>query len=199
MKKIKIAITGGIGSGKSTVARYFAALGYPVFSCDEIYRKIYNSSSFQKLLCQEFPMCASGGKIDKKSLSTYVFSNQSALNKLNELTHEKIIFQLDKLISESDSKVVFAEVPLLFEGGYQEMFDQVIVVLRDQRTRVQAVCSRDRLSEENVLLRMARQWDYDDKNNLEYLKSKNYVLIHNDQNIAYLEAQLKNVLENLFE
>ncbi|MBO5362999.1 MAG: hypothetical protein J6A46_01575, partial [Clostridia bacterium] len=62
-----------------------------------------------------------------------------------------------------------------------------------------AVCSRDRLSEENVLLRMARQWDYDDKNNLEYLKSKNYVLIHNDQNIAYLEAQLKNVLESLFE
>ncbi len=154
----KIAVTGGIGSGKSTVLALLRDLRYPVFSCDEIYRELCSEPQMLALLEGRFPGCVKEGRLDRKVLSAMTFGDAAALNALNALTHPRI---MERLLAKMEPySLSFAEVPLLFEGGYEGMFDGVIAVLRDKDARVSSVAARDGLSEEEILLRMARQYDY---------------------------------------
>ena len=144
MKIKKIAITGGIGSGKSTVLQYLKEKSYIVFSCDEIYRDLSNTYEFIEKLKKLFPDAIVDGKLDRKKLSNIVFKDKEELLKLNRLTHplimEKLLYEMEK----ASSGVVFAEVPLLFEGNYQTKFDYVIVVVRDLNDRIEAIKLRDK-------------------------------------------------------
>ena len=92
--KIKVAITGGIGSGKSTVTEYIADMGYSVFSCDTIYKEIYPTDAFQQKLRAAFPSCVKNGLLDKKLLTAAVFSDDAARKTLNALTHPCILSHL---------------------------------------------------------------------------------------------------------
>ncbi len=194
MKKIKVAITGGIGSGKSTVAKYIEAKGYPVFSCDEIYKEIYDSESFQALLRQSFPSCQEDGKIDKKQLSKHVFSNTDELKKLNDISHSKIMSTIEDKVSACHEGLVFVEVPLLFERGYENAFDFVFVVLREKNARVTSVVARDKISTEEVILRISSQWDYDTQENLSYLSQEKFYVIKNENNVEMLLKKIDSAL-----
>ena len=117
---LKIAITGGIGSGKSTVAEYLREKGFPVFSCDEIYKEIYPTEEYQSELQQVFPDCLIDGKIEKSLLAAKVFSNAEELKKLNAIAHSRIMSELYNRINGATSGVVFAEIPL-FAAAYDFM------------------------------------------------------------------------------
>lgn len=199
MKMVKVAITGGIGSGKSTAVKYFSKAGYPVFSCDKIYKQIYNTATFQRELAETFPSCIKAGKIDKKLLSQLVFSNPSALKKLNQLSHERVMQALFIKMQQTDSCLSFAEVPLLLEGGYQDCFDYTIVVLRDKAKRIRSVCERDGLTEEQALARIKNQWDYDSKENLTFIQKETMYIVENHSTVDVLERQLEKVLLNLLD
>ena len=121
MKK-KIAITGGIGSGKSTVLHIFGEMGYPIFSCDEIYREIIDTAEYVKKIEMTFPRCVVDGKVDRKLLASTVFGNGEALEKLNAIAHPLIMQRLLEEMKNCTSEKVFAEVPLLFEGNYEALF-----------------------------------------------------------------------------
>ena len=193
-KKVKIAITGGIGSGKSTVARYFKEKGFPVFSCDEIYKEIYKTSEYQLVLAETFPDCIKNGKIDKQLLSQMVFSTPEALQTLNKLAHTRIMSTLYQRMSDAETQVVFAEVPLLFEGGYENAFDQVIVVLRDEAQRIKAVSLRDNITKEAVKSRMKSQFDYNNFENIQTLKKRGYIFVKNDFDEVCLRERLEEFL-----
>lgn len=197
MKKVRIAITGGIGSGKSVVAKYVASLGYSVFSCDEIYKNIYQTEDFQKRLLREFPSCEVNGRIDKKLLSSYIFSEEAARMRLNQISHKEVFLELERLINSVDQNLLFVEVPLLFEGGYQNQFDYVWVVLRDIEQRISSIVARDNVSKEDALLRISAQWNYD--KNCALFKGGKYFLIENSGNIVDLHEKIKNLLNDIYE
>ena len=197
MKKIKVAITGGMGSGKSTAAQYVTSLGYPVFSCDDIYKDIYNSADFQKSLCQEFSSCIVNGRIDKKLLSALVFSDKDALKRLNNLSHAKIMAKLNQLMDSVEGRLVFAEVPLLFETKMESNFNFALVILRNRRDRISSICSRDGLSEGDALARINNQWDYDAKENLDFLKDERFFVIENNSSVEFLKTEIQNFLKSL--
>ncbi len=196
MKKeiLKVAITGGIGSGKSTVARYLREKGFSVFSCDEIYKEIYPTEEYQLTLAQAFPDCLVNGKIEKNLLSKKVFSDANALRKLNELSHQRIMTALHEKMSKASSKAVFAEVPLLFEGHYESDFDKVIVVLRNRKNRIDAVSLRDNTTSEAVQQRMDKQFDYDNKQNVSILKKCGYFLIQNESDEKSVQIEVEKFL-----
>lgn len=187
--KIKIAVTGGIGSGKSTVCKIINSLGYPVYSCDEVYKLVLQDGKTVQELTVEFgkEILNADGSLNRSALSAIVFNDEGKLERLNKITHPKIFEKLFK-ISSNDEGVVFYEVPLLFEGGYEKLFDSVLVVLRDKKERIDCVMSRDNLSEEEVVSRLNKQYNYDIN---DFTK---YYVIHNDGNIDDLMLKINKLL-----
>ncbi len=159
MQSKKIAVTGGIGSGKSLVLSALKNWGYAVFSCDEIYAELCKEQEFLLGLEALFPIAVKEGALDRATLSSVVFSDGVAREKLNGYTHPLV---MERLFARMDEfPLSFAEVPLLFEGGYEKSFDGVIVLLRKKEARVEAVKKRSGLSEEEILRRMDSQFSYE--------------------------------------
>lgn len=189
--KIYVAVTGGIGSGKSTVIGMIRKMGYPVFSADEISRTIYADPGIQEKIERHFPECISEMGIDRAKLSGIVFSDKDRLEMLNSITHPAIMENLFLEMEKSTSVLVFAEVPLLFEEGYERRFDQVIVVLRDRESRIASVQVRDGLSKEEVVARIKNQFDYE-KN-----KIIAHTLIYNDGDLNALYQKVERAINEI--
>ena len=188
----KIAITGGIGSGKSAVCRILKERGYPVFSCDEINRTLLSEKSYLDGLCALFPACVKDGKLNKAALSALVFSDKEALRTLNAYAHPRIAERLRRDM-EGAEKTCFAEVPLLFESGMTKQFDGAIVILRNKEERIRAVVARDGLTAEQAKARMKQQFDYDGP------LPDGCLAIENDGDEAALCEKVNDVLEALKE
>ncbi len=191
--KLKIAVTGGIGSGKSTVCKIIKGMGYPVFSCDEIYAGLLNDGHFTKDFINEFGsgILDADGNLNRRKLSELVFDDQEKLDRLNKITHPKIF---EKMFSEAqgcEGEMCFFEVPVLFECGYENFFDKIIVVLREEEERIKSVMSRDDLSKEEVIFRLNKQYNYKSNNFAQY-----YVL-HNAGKIDDLTDIIKDLLSKI--
>lgn len=182
----KIAVTGGIGSGKSAVCALLKKRGLPVFSCDEIYAELTEEPAFLSKLREAFPGCVEKDALNRKKLSALVFSDEKELKKLNEIAHPAIMERLLRRMEQYE--LSFAEVPLLFEGGFEGLFDGVLVLVRDEKKRIAAVSERDGLREEEIRLRIDRQYDY-------RTLSEHCVVLKNDGTLEALDAQLAAYLK----
>lgn len=185
----KIAVTGGIGSGKSAVLSLLAKKGFCVFSCDEIYRELWEEQAFSQALGALFPTCVREGRPDRTLLAELVFSDEQARKTLNEFTHPRIMERLFARMAEHP--LSFAEVPLLFEEGYAGCFDRVIVVLRDREQRIEALKVRSGYTREQALRRMTRQYNYDAP------LPSGCDALHNNGSLAALEQELDALLHRL--
>ncbi len=194
---MKIAVTGGIGSGKSQVLQLINELGYPTFSCDEIYKEIAQSAEYVKQIGEVFPSCVKNEKLDRKQLSEIVFSNEERRAQLNAISHPLIMNSLLSKMQNCNENFVFAEVPLLFEGKFENRFDFVIVVQRDLKQRIAAIKNRDNLSEEEINNRMQSQIDYSSNTVQNYFKEKQFFIIENSSSIEELKNQLQKILEKI--
>ena len=196
MKK-KIAITGGIGSGKSTVSNILRDKGYPVYSCDEIYKELINSKAYIKEIEKVFPGVVKQGEIDKKSLAEIIFTNEQERMRLNKIAHPLVMKTLLKRMNENESQIVFAEVPLLLEGSFENLFDQTIVVLRNLEDRLRAVCERDGVSLEKATERINAQFNYDDIRSKNRLQKIGAICIENAGDFSALENNVDLALKRL--
>lgn len=188
---MKIAITGGIGSGKSLVSKYLSDKGYPVFSCDKIYKEICDNREYLKKLSELFGNEAiKNGKINRKYLSDLVFHDKESLKKLNGLSHPMIMSELMRKM-DGEEGVVFAEVPLLFEGNYENLFDKIIIVYRPLQKRILSIMERDGIAEEEALSRINHQVDYEEK-----IKQNDFI-IYNDGDIAALKRNIEKILHEI--
>ena len=190
-----IALTGGIGSGKSTVLNYIKELGYPVLSSDAIVSDLYKTAKVKRMLKKAFPTAVKGViflKIDRKELSRIVFNDgeKHALltSMITPLVHSEIFSRAKKL-----NGLVFVEVPLLFECDYQNDFDQVIVVVREKSARIESVKQRSNLSEQEIIERMNKQVDYDKKD------LSHFFVIANDGDEQCLKEKVNTVISQLEE
>lgn len=195
---MKIAITGGIGSGKSTVAKIIKDMGYPVFSCDKIYKNIFESAGFIEQIRKSFPVAIKNEKIDKAELAKVVFSNRGKREQLNRLSHPMIMELLNKEMDKCTNEFIFAEVPLLFEGNFEDQFDKIIVVKRAFKERLTALQKRDGLNVGEILDRINAQVDYDSEKMQARLQGDNILLIENsNSSLEDLKEKIYKIIESL--
>ena len=192
----KIAITGGIGSGKSLVGKLIAEQGYDVFSCDAIYADLMQDSKYIQKIQNVFPSAVANGKIDKKILGELVFNCPENRAILDAIAHPLIMQTLDEKLEASKTALTFAEVPLLFENNFQNQFDYVIVVLRDMQHRIDAIMQRNGLSKEDCQKRIFAQFDYDTAK-LAGAFPKHCFLIENNADIQTLNKNLLSIIDNV--
>ena len=193
----RIAITGGIGSGKSTVLTILKEKGYPVFSCDEIYKKVITDKEYIRQVGLVFPEVIENVEINRKILAEIVFSDDENRKKLEAIAHPLIMSEVNKEISLLNNDISFVEVPLLFEGGYISFFDGIIVVKRNKDLRIEAVRKRDNLEKNAIEKRISSQFDYDSVKNECILKNKKIKIIMNDSSIEALNKQIDFILNEI--
>lgn len=193
LTKKLVAITGGIGSGKSTALSTFKEEGFFVISCDEITKKTYEDKNFKKRLKGIFPTAVKGEKhlsVNKKEIARLCFNNEENYKKLSDLlTMPVFTAAINK--AKRLNGLVFIEIPLLFEYGLQNRFDYVIVIKRNLADRIEGVKKRSGLSEEEITARINKQFDYDTAD------LSPYIAIDNNGDANDLKENIKNALKKI--
>jgi dephospho-CoA kinase len=167
---LKIGLTGGIGSGKTTAAARFAALGAHVYHADEVARHALDPGAVcYDRVVSEFgtQILQADQTIDRRKLGEIVFADESKRQLLNSIIHPYVIGELflraeRDLASETNGIAVF-EVPLLFESGMHQMMDCNIVVTSPEEDRIRRVMERDNLTREQVIARIRSQMPEEEK------------------------------------
>jgi dephospho-CoA kinase len=164
-----LGITGGIASGKSTVAAMFAACGAVVVSADQLARDVVapGSPTLASLADAFGPgIVAPGGGLDREALARLVFADRQARERLNGITHPAIARQAEARIAELRSNkvpLVVYEAPLLFEAGAGQRVDRVLTVTVDPAVQRQRLAGRDQLGAAEIEARLAAQWPQAEK------------------------------------
>ena len=158
---LRIGLTGGIGSGKSTVARIFEVLGIPVYYADTAARRLMNEDKeLKKNIIAKFgEESYKDDQLNRQYISSIVFNDKDKLELLNSLTHPVTIRDANKWMLDQTSVYTIKEAALIFESGSSEHLDYVIGVLTPAPLRIQRIMQRDKISREGVLQRMNRQID----------------------------------------
>ena len=156
---LKIGLTGGIGSGKSTVAKVFETMGIPVYYADDAAKRLMNEDvQLQQQIVALFGAAAfTNNQLDRKYLAQQVFNNKEKLAQLNALVHPATIADGERWMQQQTAPYAIKEAALIFESGTQGQFDYVIGVSAPTPLRLQRAMKRDQLSREEVLSRMSKQ------------------------------------------
>jgi dephospho-CoA kinase len=159
MTKI-VGLTGGIGSGKTMVAKYIQSLGIPVYIADDEAKKIMEMKVVIDSLTHAFGNeILENKKINREKLAQLVFNNPEKLQKLNSIVHPKVKKHFDDWVAKhKDHPLVVKEAAILFESGSYKDCDAIITVTAPIETRLQRVMERDKTNKEAVLKRMQSQW-----------------------------------------
>ena len=192
-------LTGGIGSGKTTVAAILRDKGYTVLDADEIGREVTaKDEPLLRLLVRDFgiDIIREDGSLDRKLLAEKAFNDKHKMHRLNELVQTAILCRavekFHKLSLSDHNKVMFFDVPLLFEAGWDRYMQQIWLVTAPEDVRIQRGEIRDGLTEEEIRERIRYQMSEEEK------MERADVIIHNDEGMAKLMAQVeKAIAENL--
>ncbi len=159
MPKI-IGITGGIGSGKSTIANYLVSLGFPVYVADDAGRRIMQKQEILEAIKEKFGSDVFNGKqLNRASLAGIVFDNPDRLKELNAIVHPAVRSDFKKwLLKYQESPFVFYESAILFESGSYTEFDKIITIVAPLEIRITRVLERDSSDRQHVLNRIKAQW-----------------------------------------
>lgn len=177
---LRIGLTGGIGSGKSTVARIFELLGIPVYYADAASKNLYNTdpelmASIKKHFGEDL---YEHGVINKSSLAALVFSDPRKLELLNSLVHPPTIRAAEQWMKKQTAPYAVKEAALIFESGSASGLDYVIGVQAPMALRVKRVMDRDHVSREDVYSRINRQMDENIK-----MKLCDYIIVNDEQQL----------------
>lgn len=162
----RIALTGGIGTGKTYLSKHFVEMGIPVFYADDEAKKLYNDPEFVSLLADNFgPVILDcNGRLNFKKFSEVIFKNENNLLKINELVHPKVMKLFEKWMESQTAFAVMMESAIVFEGGLEHYFDKIIVADAPLELRIHRIMMRNpEWSREEILLRMSRQLPQEEK------------------------------------
>lgn len=157
---LKIGLTGGIGSGKSTIAKVVETLGYPVYVSDRRASALMNQNeNIRKSLKQRFgeDIYLPGGTLDKKRLAAIIFNDKNAIADVNSIVHPVVTANFMEWCKRQRNTLLFFESAILYEAKLESLFDYVITVTTDVETRVKRVMKRDTITREKVLERIGNQ------------------------------------------
>ncbi len=163
---LRVGITGGIGSGKSTVCRIFEILGVPVYYADEAARRLMNENPLRNQIIANFGEAAYvGEELNRIWMATQVFNNPEKLALLNSLVHPVTIADADEWMKKQHSPYTLKEAALLFESGSYQYLDYIIGVSAPVELRIARTTTRDQKSADEIRKRIDRQMDEDEKMN----------------------------------
>lgn len=156
---IIVGLTGGIGSGKTTVAKMFKKLGIPVYDSDKEAKKLMNKSKEIRLKITALfgKKAYKKGKLNRKFIAEAVFADKGLLSKLNAIVHPAVKSHFYDWVKKQTAPYVIQETALIFENGMEDRFDKVVLVTAPQELRIERVMSRDEVSKNEVLARIANQ------------------------------------------
>jgi dephospho-CoA kinase len=177
---IKLGLTGGIGCGKSIIARYFSLFGIPVYNSDLEAKKLYRHDKYLKTeILKRFggESYLSSGEINKQFMISKVFSNPDELEVLNQLVHPRVKLNFENWIEQNgNSPIIIKEAAILFESGAYRQMDKIIVVTSPDEIRIKRVIQRDKIDRTQVLERMKNQWPQE-----KLIKNADYIIDNSGQ------------------
>ncbi|MCB0278016.1 MAG: dephospho-CoA kinase [Calditrichaeota bacterium] len=198
MKTKIIAVTGGIGSGQSTVSRCFEKLECKVINADQVAKQIVDTNAdVQDQLRKEF-----GNEIFDKNqilirdkMAQIVFSDKNRIQRLNKIVHPaliaELILQIENAIEQNKFKLIIIDAALVYELAMERFFDKVIVVTARKDVRIKRVQQRDKLTRTQIIDRIQNQIDLSEK-----AKWADYV-IQNNGSLEYLEKNVQKIFNDL--
>lgn len=191
---LKIGLTGGIGSGKSTVAKIFEVLGIPVLYADDVAKELMNNDeALKQAIKDNFGEAAYiDGLLDRKYLSKQVFGNTEKLELLNSLVHPVTVAYATTWMSKQNAAYCIKEAAILFESGSHIGLDFVVGVTAPEELRIKRIIARDQVTEAEVLQRMSRQMNDEEK-----MKRCDFV-IYNDEE-QFLTTQVLEVHKKILK
>ena len=184
---LKLGVTGGIGSGKTSVCRVFGVLGIPVFSADAEAKEVMDIDTGIILRINTIvgKNLYANGRLDRVELAKLIFNNNRLLEKVNSLVHPVVFSRFREWENKQTAPYVIMEAAILFESGSPEVVDRVITVVAPIEERVSRVIHRSNLTREQVMERMRNQMS-----DSERIKQSDYV-IQNSENDLIIPAVLK--------
>jgi len=194
-KKLKVAITGGIGSGKSSVCEIIHSKGYPVIYADDISKEILSTDkSVQDKIVTEFGKESFHNNLpNTKYLAEKVFSDPKKINRINSILHPPTIEKIKNLMEKklSKSEMVFIEAALIYEAEMEDMFDYIIVVAAPEETRISRTIESKGIDRSETLKRIENQMPEEKKKKLADF------VIENDGTIDQLKIKTDFILSIL--
>lgn len=189
---IKIAITGGIGSGKSTVCKIIETLDFPVYYSDKRAKTLMTNSktiveTLKKLYGEDIYI---NKEINKTKLASIIFNSKEELKKVNSIIHPEVEKDFLKWTDYQKSRIVFQESAIVFESKLEHLFDYIICVTADIETRIERVIKRENINRETTLERINNQLPQE-----EIIKRSNFI-IDNSENNSLLN-QVNKIISSL--
>ena len=199
MKKVVIGLTGGIGTGKSTVSQILKEKNFPVIDLDVISHEIIKFPKVVEKIVENF------GKevleynntgnwiISREKLGRVIFGNREKRLILNSIMHPEILHIMREKILEckKENKIIFVEIQLLFEVQWEKEFDYILLVSAEKETQIKRILARDKRSKEEALSIINSQMSLDEK------KKRSDYVIENDGNIEDLEKKVDEFLKKI--
>ena len=192
--KTLVGLTGGIGSGKTTVANFFKELGIPVYIADTEAKALMNRSKVikRKLIALFGENAYQDGKLNREYLSQQIFNNKDLLQKMNAIVHPKVASHFKRWVKKQDAPYVISEAAILFENGSYKKYDYIITVTAPEHVRLKRVMSRDNSSEKKVKSVMDNQWK-----DAEKIKLSDFVI--QNINLEEAKAQVQQIHKKLLQ
>lgn len=184
---LKVCVTGGIGSGKTSVCKIFNVLGIPVFSTDLVAKEIMDSDASirEKINAIAGKDIYPGGILDREGLASLIFNDISKLAEVNSLVHPLVFGQFFKWSEHQNTPYVIMEAAILFESKAEKYVDRIATVVAPTEEKIQRVISRSSLTRDQVLERMRNQIDDEER-----IRRSDYV-IRNSENDMIIPAILE--------
>ncbi|MDY0316173.1 MAG: dephospho-CoA kinase [Acholeplasmatales bacterium] len=187
---LKVGITGSIGSGKTLASNFFKELGYKVLDADQINQRLLKTEAvIRKINRSLFNQDSSS--LDKTLIKDIIFKDETKKKTLENILHP-IIYQMmeEELKSLEKEEIVFIDVPLLFEAGFDKLTDYNIVIFTSEEQQVNRITIRDKIDKNTAILRIKGQWDIKEK------MGKSDYVINNDESVEDTYQQLSDWLSN---
>jgi dephospho-CoA kinase len=190
-----VGLTGGIGSGKTTVAKLFMELGVPVYNSDLHAKKLMeNSAEIRKTIIDLLGKDSyADGRLNKKYIADRVFKNKELLQKLNSIVHPAVKKDFIEWMGKKKSPYVIQEAAILFENNSYKNFDKIILVKAPKEVRIDRIRERDNSTREEVLARMKNQWEDSQKIPLSHFTIENIDLDKTKLRVGEIHHQLTHL------
>ena len=191
---LKIGLTGGIGSGKSTVAHFFQILRIPVYNADDAAKKLMvEDKELKTAIINAFGKRSYiNGNLDREYIASLVFNNKEKLDLLNSLVHPVTIRDAKDWFQKQNAAYAIKEAALIFESGGNNDLDYVIGVQSPLKLRIQRTMDRDHISEDEIKARIDKQMKEEEK-----IERCDFILVNNEQEM--LIPQVLNLHEKLLK
>ena len=193
-KPLKIGLTGGIGSGKTTIANIFKYCGIPVFNSDNISKELIqtNQQIIESISKAFGNTIMQNNVINTKLLAKIVFSNKHKLKALNNIIHPHVLQKFDNWSQQQNTKYIIKESAILFESNTYQKLDKMILVKSPLKMRIKRVCKRDGRTEDDVKKIINNQTHEDT-----YIDYVDYVINNNEELLVPKIIQLEKSLSVL--